>query len=84
LHWGSVAGGLTALLLSGYGLLLPLLLLLLLLLWSRLLAAGRTQTIESTMDEMQRQYLIPLQKDAFLCSAKCCDRHKEMQNLQNW
>jgi hypothetical protein len=36
------------------------------------------------MDEMQRQNLIPLQKDAFLCSAKCCDKHKDMNNLQQW
>lgn len=41
------------------------------------------QTIESTMDEMQRTNLIPLQKEAFLCSAKCCDKHKQMENLQN-
>lgn len=40
------------------------------------------KTIETTMDEMQRTHLIPLQKDAFLCSAKCCDRHKDMEALQ--
>lgn len=34
------------------------------------------------MDEMQRTHLIPLQKDAFVCSAKCCDKHKDMSALQ--
>jgi hypothetical protein len=34
------------------------------------------------MDELQIAGLIPLQKQAFVCSAKCCDTHKDMHHLQ--
>jgi hypothetical protein len=54
---------------------LSLLLLLLLLL---------LQTLEAAMDELQRKNLIPLQKESFLCAAKCCDKHSDMQALQQW
>lgn len=42
------------------------------------------QAIETAMDELQRQQLIPIQKEAFLCSAKCCDKHQDMHHLQQW
>eukprot|EP00879_Flechtneria_rotunda_P011025 GHRR01011520.1.p1 GENE.GHRR01011520.1~~GHRR01011520.1.p1 ORF type:complete len:142 (+),score=37.72 GHRR01011520.1:218-643(+) len=34
------------------------------------------------MDELQRSSLIPLQKEAFICSANCCDQHQDMRALQ--
>ncbi|WIA13303.1 hypothetical protein OEZ85_006887 [Tetradesmus obliquus] len=39
-------------------------------------------TLEAALDELQRKNLIPLQKDSFLCAAKCCDKHSDMQALQ--
>jgi hypothetical protein len=42
------------------------------------------QTLEAAMDELQRKNLIPLQKESFLCAAKCCDKHSDMQALQQW
>jgi hypothetical protein len=48
-------------------------------------AAGYcVQTLEAAMDELQRKNLIPLQKESFLCAAKCCDKHSDMQALQQW
>eukprot|EP00878_Enallax_costatus_P017603 GHUV01018495.1.p1 GENE.GHUV01018495.1~~GHUV01018495.1.p1 ORF type:complete len:142 (+),score=38.41 GHUV01018495.1:157-582(+) len=38
--------------------------------------------IEGAMDEMQRKGLVPMQKEAFLCSARCCDQTQDMQQLQ--
>lgn len=42
------------------------------------------QALEGAMDEMQRKSLVPLQKESFLCSAKCCDQTQDMQQLQQW
>jgi hypothetical protein len=42
------------------------------------------QTLEAAMDELQRKNLIPLQKESFLCAAECCDKHSDMQALQQW
>eukprot|EP00882_Tetradesmus_deserticola_P010138 GHRQ01010713.1.p2 GENE.GHRQ01010713.1~~GHRQ01010713.1.p2 ORF type:complete len:142 (+),score=64.22 GHRQ01010713.1:282-707(+) len=39
-------------------------------------------TLEAAMDDLQRKNLIPLQKESFLCAAKCCDKHSDMQALQ--
>ncbi|KAF8058071.1 FAM136A [Scenedesmus sp. PABB004] len=38
--------------------------------------------IEGAMDELQRKQLVPLQKQAFLCSAACCDKPLDMAALQ--
>eukprot|EP00882_Tetradesmus_deserticola_P031899 GHRQ01036080.1.p2 GENE.GHRQ01036080.1~~GHRQ01036080.1.p2 ORF type:complete len:111 (+),score=46.54 GHRQ01036080.1:170-502(+) len=40
------------------------------------------KTLEAAMDDLQRKNLIPLQKESFLCAAKCCDKHSDMQALQ--
>lgn len=41
--------------------------------------------IEAMMQDVQRQHLIPKQKEAFLCCAKCCDNQPDdMRQLQGW
>lgn len=36
------------------------------------------------MNDLYKQQLIPRQKDAFLCSARCCDSSNDMGDLQKW
>lgn len=36
------------------------------------------------VEDIQRSYLIPQQKEAFLCCARCCDQHQDTQGLQRW
>jgi hypothetical protein len=36
------------------------------------------------MSEVYKKQLIPRQKDAFLCSARCCDASGDMADLQKW
>ena len=43
------------------------------------------QAIMSMVEDVTKQHLIPKQKEAFLCCAKCCDNNADStQNLQNW
>jgi hypothetical protein len=42
------------------------------------------QAIESMMTEVQRTLLVPKQKEAFLCCAKCCDANSEPKEIQQW
>ncbi len=44
----------------------------------------RAQELESNMNDLYKQQLIPRQKDAFLCSARCCDSSNDMGDLQKW
>lgn len=51
----------------------------------RLTPDHATQAMEAAMDELQTKHLIPLQKQAFVCSAACCDKHAtNIQALQEW
>jgi len=36
------------------------------------------------VDEVDRDYLRPLQKEAFLGSAQCCDTAATQEDLQSW
>jgi len=36
------------------------------------------------VDEVDRKYLRPLQKEAFLGSAQCCDTAATQEDLQSW
>ena len=36
------------------------------------------------MGDMQKRYLIPMQKEAFLCSARCCDPGVQLPSIQQW
>ncbi len=36
------------------------------------------------VDEVDRNYLRPLQKEAFLGSAQCCDTAATQEDLQSW
>eukprot|EP00197_Chlamydomonas_leiostraca_P003046 CAMPEP_0202868052 /NCGR_PEP_ID=MMETSP1391-20130828/10068_1 /ASSEMBLY_ACC=CAM_ASM_000867 /TAXON_ID=1034604 /ORGANISM="Chlamydomonas leiostraca, Strain SAG 11-49" /LENGTH=139 /DNA_ID=CAMNT_0049548153 /DNA_START=16 /DNA_END=435 /DNA_ORIENTATION=- len=40
------------------------------------------KAIEGMVEDLQRTYLIPKQKDAFLCCAKCCDTSSNAPELQ--
>lgn len=42
------------------------------------------QELEASMNDVYQKQLIPRQKDAFLCSARCCDSSKDMGDLQQW
>lgn len=39
--------------------------------------------IQSMVEELQKQHLVPLQKEAFLCCARCCDHPDNVAQLQN-
>eukprot|EP00798_Chlamydomonas_sp_ICE-L_P021848 gene21848-28878_t len=42
------------------------------------------KAITSMVEEIQVKYLVPKQKEAFLCCAKCCDTNaSNAQNLQS-
>jgi hypothetical protein len=36
------------------------------------------------MNDVYKKQLVPRQKDAFLCSARCCDASGDMADLQKW
>lgn len=38
--------------------------------------------VEGLMSDLQKQRLIPMQKEAFLCSAKCCDASSPLPLIQ--
>ncbi|KAL6765310.1 hypothetical protein V8C86DRAFT_2457481 [Haematococcus lacustris] len=40
------------------------------------------KSVENVVDELQREKLIPVQKNAFLCCAKCCDTSSSVQEIQ--
>jgi hypothetical protein len=40
--------------------------------------------VVALMDDLQRSWLIPMQKAAFLCSAKCCDAKTPLPEIQTW
>ena len=42
------------------------------------------KAMEAMISDIQKQYLLPKQKDAFLCCAKCCDVSDDLQALQGW
>ena len=42
------------------------------------------KAMEAMIGDLQKQYLLPKQKDAFLCCAKCCDASDDLQALQGW
>ena len=42
------------------------------------------RAVEGMMNEIQRSHIVPKQKEAFLCCAKCCDNTMDMQSLQGW
>lgn len=42
------------------------------------------KAVESMMQDIHRDLLQPMQKEAFLCCARCCDTSDGMQQLQNW
>ena len=44
----------------------------------------RLQAMKEFVDEVDRDYLRPLQKDGFLCGANCCDNSVSQEDLQNW
>lgn len=35
-------------------------------------------------EDISKKYILPTQKEAFLCCAKCCDKVGDMQDLQSW
>ena len=47
-------------------------------------AFTRLQAMKEFVDEVDRKYLRPLQKEAFLGSAQCCDTAATQQDLQSW
>ena len=46
------------------------------------IANTQKKAVETAMEDLQRRHLIPTQKQAFLCSAKCCDSHSDLGTLQ--
>lgn len=42
------------------------------------------QAIEGMIEEIQRVHLLPRQKEAFLCCARCCDSPGSIQALEGW
>jgi len=42
------------------------------------------KAMESMIAEIQKAHLLPKQKEAFLCCAKCCDSSDDLQQLQGW
>jgi len=47
-------------------------------------AFTRLQAMKEFVDEVDRNYLRPLQKEAFLGSAQCCDTAATQEDLQSW
>ncbi len=41
-------------------------------------------SIQGMVEELQKQHLVPKQKEAFLCCARCCDFPDNTAQLQNW
>lgn len=41
------------------------------------------KSVESMLQSIQKQHLLPRQKDAFLCSARCCDTASSLQDVQS-
>lgn len=42
------------------------------------------QAMTASVERLEGGYLRPMQKQAFLCSAKCCDSSSSQQALQQW
>ena len=42
------------------------------------------KAMEVMIADIQKQHLLPKQKEAFLCCAKCCDTADDLQHLQGW
>ena len=42
------------------------------------------KAMEAMIGDIQKQHLLPKQKEAFLCCAKCCDSSDDLQQLQGW
>jgi Eukaryotic protein of unknown function (DUF842) len=40
--------------------------------------------VELMVEDIQKKHLLPKQKEAFLCCAKCCDTNDNVQQLQGW
>ncbi len=40
--------------------------------------------MQDMIGDIQKQHLLPRQKEAFLCCAKCCDVSSDLQQLQGW
>ena len=47
-------------------------------------AFTRLQAMKEFVDEVDKNYLRPLQKEAFLGSAQCCDTAATQEDLQSW
>ena len=42
------------------------------------------QAVESMIEDIQKGVLLPKQKEAFLCCAKCCDTAGGVRDMESW
>lgn len=48
------------------------------------MTAAARQAVETMIEDIQKGVLLPKQKDAFLCCAKCCDTVAGVRELESW
>jgi len=42
------------------------------------------QDVSGLMEDLQKQFLIPMQRQSFVCSANCCDPKQQLPAIQQW